>query len=585
MFSRIQWRIVLLFTLLILGSMGILGIYLVNFIRDIQIDNFRSQLEKDASLVAEAVLPTLSDPTKVDKVAALSMELSKKIDARVTIIAPSGVVLGDSEQDPLTMENHATRPEVLDALTSGLGESIRYSSTLSQRMMYVAVPIASQGQIMGVSRVALSLATIESSVNRVITTIVLSIVMATIIAVIAATLIARTTTQPLRQLTKAAQQIASGELAQHIKVRTSDEAGQLAKAFNEMSRKLEERVKGISDERNKLAAVLSGITDGVIMTDIDRIIVLTNHAAQKLFGLPEDKIGQRLIQAVHDYEIDQAAQLCLKTSQEQTVLVEFGPDRRFLRVIAVPLGNARLTGALLLFQDLTELRSLQTMRRELVGNISHELRTPLAAIKAMVETLQNGAINDKEVAADFLARVDVEIDKMTHMVGELTELSRIETGQARLNLEPTDINQLVAEATSRLMPQAERQEVALLTKLSPELPLVDIDRERIQQVILNLVHNAIKFTPVGGKATVSTEIDQDSIITRIADTGIGISKEDLPHVFERFYKADKTRSGGGTGLGLAIARHIVQAHGGSIWASSQEGKGSIFSFSLPLPAK
>jgi len=583
-FSRIQWRIVILFILLILGSMGILGIYLVNFIRDTQIDSLRSQLEQDARLVAEAALPALSDTTKVDNVAVLAREFGKKINVRVTIVAPSGVVLGDSEQDPSIMGNHAARPEVVDAIKSGIGDSVYYIKITGQRMMYVAVPIASQGQIMGVASVGLSLATIESSLNRVTTTIVLSIVIIIILAIIAATLIARAITRPLRQLTRAAQKIAAGELDQHINLRASGEAGQIAQAFNEMSLKLRERVKGISDERNKLVAVLSSMADGVIMTDTERIIVMTNRAARRLFNLPEDKIGQRLIHGVHDYEIDQVVQLCLNTSQEHTMQVEFGPDKRFLRVIAVPLGNAKLTGALLLLQDLTELRSLQTMRRELVGNVSHELRTPLAAIKAMVETLQNGAVSDIEVATDFLSRIDAEVDKMTHMVGELTELSRIETGQARLNLELTDINQLVIEATIRLMPQAGRQQVALLTKLYPELPLVGIDREQIQQVILNLAHNAIKFTPAGGRITVSTEIQQDSVIISIVDTGIGISKEDLPHVFERFYKADKARSGGGTGLGLAIARHIIQAHGGSIQVSSQEGEGSTFSFRLPLRA-
>jgi two-component system phosphate regulon sensor histidine kinase PhoR len=575
---------VILFILLILGSMGILGIYLVNFIRDTQIDSLRSQLEQDARLVAEAALPALSDTTKVDNVAVLAREFGKKINVRVTIVAPSGVVLGDSEQDPSIMGNHAARPEVVDAIKSGIGDSVYYIKITGQRMMYVAVPIASQGQIMGVASVGLSLATIESSLNRVTTTIVLSIVIIIILAIIAATLIARAITRPLRQLTRAAQKIAAGELDQHINLRASGEAGQIAQAFNEMSLKLRERVKGISDERNKLVAVLSSMADGVIMTDTERIIVMTNRAARRLFNLPEDKIGQRLIHGVHDYEIDQVVQLCLNTSQEHTMQVEFGPDKRFLRVIAVPLGNAKLTGALLLLQDLTELRSLQTMRRELVGNVSHELRTPLAAIKAMVETLQNGAVSDIEVATDFLSRIDAEVDKMTHMVGELTELSRIETGQARLNLELTDINQLVIEATIRLMPQAGRQQVALLTKLYPELPLVGIDREQIQQVILNLAHNAIKFTPAGGRITVSTEIQQDSVIISIVDTGIGISKEDLPHVFERFYKADKARSGGGTGLGLAIARHIIQAHGGSIQVSSQEGEGSTFSFRLPLRA-
>jgi two-component system phosphate regulon sensor histidine kinase PhoR len=244
--------------------------------------------------------------------------------------------------------------------------------------------------------------------------------------------------------------------------------------------------------------------------------------------------------------------------------------------------NERLNGALLLFQDLTELRSLQTMRREFVGNVSHELRTPLSAIKAIVETLKGGAIDDKEIASDFLTKVEGEIDRMTQMVAELIELSRIETGQAKLRLESTNLNQLIEQVIARLSPQAERQKVAISTKFAADLPLVSTDAERIQQALLNIVHNAIKFTPSGGKVTVSTDVQGNSVVVSVADTGIGISKEDLPHIFERFYKADKSRSKGGTGLGLAIAKHIVQAHGGTIRVQSEEGKGSVFSFSLPL---
>ncbi len=256
--------------------------------------------------------------------------------------------------------------------------------------------------------------------------------------------------------------------------------------------------------------------------------------------------------------------------------------KRFLRVIAIPIAAVKLKGALILFQDLTEMRNLQTMRREFVGNISHELRTPLAGIKAIVETLKDGAIDDKEVARDFLNNIDVEVDGMTQMVAELLELSRIETGRVKLNLEPVDINEVVEEAISRLKPQAARQQVALLTDLSKDMPPVQVDKERIRQVIINLVHNAVKFTPQGGKVTVYTGSQKDSVIVSVSDTGIGISSEDLSHIFERFFKADKSRSSSGTGLGLAIARHTVQAHGGSIWAQSEEGKGSTFSFSLPV---
>jgi len=222
------------------------------------------------------------------------------------------------------------------------------------------------------------------------------------------------------------------------------------------------------------------------------------------------------------------------------------------------------------------------MRREFVGNISHELRTPLAAIKAIVDTLRDGAISDREAAEDFLNRLDVEVDGMTQMVNELIELSRIETGKIRLKLEPANLNALVEEVMARLRPQADRQQLSLSAELSPGLAPVQADRERIRQVITNIIHNAIKFTPSGGRIVVSTKIDGQSAIAQVSDTGIGISKEDLPHIFERFFKADKSRATSGTGLGLAIAKHTIQIHGGKVWVQSEEGKGSIFGFSLPL---
>ena len=222
------------------------------------------------------------------------------------------------------------------------------------------------------------------------------------------------------------------------------------------------------------------------------------------------------------------------------------------------------------------------MRRELVGNISHELRTPLSTIKAIVETLKDGAIDDPEVVGGFLTSIDSEVDRMTQIVAELTELSRIETGKAEFNLEETNLNLLVKETVAQLSPYAERQAVAVTTDLSAKLPQVTADRERIRQVVTNLLHNAIKFSPQGGGVVISTGQEEGYVSVSIADKGIGIAREDLPHVFERFYKADKSRSGGGTGLGLAITKHIVQTHGGKISVQSEEGKGSVFSFTLPL---
>ena len=582
MFRSIQWRITISFILIILVSMCVLGFYLVDFVRDTQISNLRSQLESEARLVAQASLPDFLAPEK-DALDTLAKTTGEQINSRVTIIASDGTVLGDSEHDPMTMENHATRPEVIEALAEGVGVSTRYSITLGQQMLYVAVPITSQGTVIGISRVALPLIEVQNDINRLILIVAISMVITTLIAILVAVFVARATTQPIRQLTQAARRIASGELEQKIPVLTIDESGQLAKAFNEMSSSLKSLVAEISDEKSKLATILSNMADGVIMTDNEGRVLLTNRAAERMFDFEEKKvIGEHLIEAVRDYEIDRALKSCLETYKEYTAQLEFGPGKRFLRVIAVLLMADGLTGALLLFQDLTELKSLQTMRRELVGNISHELRTPLAGIKAIVETLQDGAISDKRAAGDFLARVDNELDRMMQMVTELTELSRIESGRGDLKPETINLNSLVEEVIARFKPQAERKAVSLSAELFANLPLIRADKDRIYQAITNLVHNAIKFTHSGGCVVISTEVSENSVLVKVSDTGVGISREDLPRIFERFYKSDKARSGEGAGLGLAIAKHVVQAHGGNIWVESEEGKGSTFFFKLPL---
>jgi two-component system phosphate regulon sensor histidine kinase PhoR len=562
--------------------MCVLGLYLVDFVRDTQINNLRSQLESEARLVAQASLPgfVAQDNNALDTLAKTTRD---QINSRVTIISSDGTVLGDSEHDPMTMENHATRPEVIEALAEGVGASTRYSTTLGQQMLYVAVPITSQGTVIGISRVALPLIEVQNYINRLILIVATSMVITTLLAILVAVLVARTTTQPIRQLTQAARRIASGELEQKIPVLTIDESGQLAKAFNEMSSSLKDLVAEISDEKSKLATILSNMADGVIMTDNEGRVLLANHAAERMFDFEEKKvIGKHLIETVRDYEIDRALKSCLETSKEYTAQLEFGPGKRFLRVIAVPLMTDGLTGALLLFQDLTELKGLQTMRRELVGNISHELRTPLAGIKAIIETLQDGAVDDKKAARDFLSRVDSEVDRMMQMVTELTELSRIESGRGDLKMEMLALNSLVEEVIARFKPQAERKTVALSAELFTDLPIIRADKDRIYQVITNLVHNAIKFTHSGGCVVISTEVSENSVLVKVSDTGVGISREDLARIFERFYKADKARSGEGAGLGLAIAKHVVQAHGGNICVESEEGKGSTFFFNLPL---
>jgi len=580
-FRRIQWRITFFFVLVILIIMGILGFHLVGLTRDSQIDNLRRQLESEARITAEACLPHLREEEEHAALDALARRLGEQLATRITIIAADGRVLGDSQQDPAVMDNHRDRPEIGAAMQHGYGEHTRYSITLGQRMMYIAVPILHEGQVLGVSRAALSLADVDRAVRTVTVSVVLAMAVAAFLIVMAAWAISRITTQPIRRLTAAARRIASGDLEQRLTVNTRDEVEELARSFNDMSVKLSETIETISRDRARLAAVLDNMADGVIMTDGQGNITMANSAAKALFGIRDD-VTRTLIEAVRDHEMDDLLKQCLNTSEAQIAQYESKTARRYIRVIAVPVIHEELRGTLLLVQDLTDLRTLQTTRRELIGNISHEFRTPLAGIKAMVETLRGQAIDDRATADDFLLRIDGEVDRLTQIVAELTELSRIETGKAELSLEAVNLNLLLEDVVNQLGPQIERQELTAELKLADNLPLVDADQLRLRQAIVNIVHNAIKFTPPGGEILLATRLEDRSVIVDISDTGPGISRDDLPHIFERFYKADRARSDkGGTGMGLAISKHIVEAHGGRISVRSTEGRGSTFSLSIP----
>lgn len=582
MSHSIFWKITLPFIFLVVFGMGLLGFSMVDSTRNLQMGHLRTNLEHEARVVADTVLLEMISPATSDSLDTLVKNMGRDITTRITIIAPDGTVLGDTRENPLALENHFSRPEVKDALAQGTGQSTRYSQTTGQSMMYLAVLISDQDNVVGIARVALPLNAIQTSLNGAITFISWSLTAAALLVILAAIIITRRITRPIRQITRAAEKIASGQFDQTIDTYSNDELGRLSQAFNKMSANLKEMMSTISDEKSKLLAVLSTIADGVIMTDTGGNILLVNATSENLFNIQESRvIGKPLIEVVLNYEIEEVLRKCLATKRRQYAQIDT-TGGKFIRVIAVPLKTDKVSGALLLFQDLTELRNLQTMRREFLGNVSHELRTPLTAIKAIVETLQDGAINDASIAQDFLNKVNIEVDNLTQMVNEIIELSRIETGKTTLNLVTVNLNLIIEEIIPRLSPQMERKPVALHLELAEELPPVQADKARLQQAITNLIHNAIKFTPSNGQITVKTGTQNQSVWVQVADTGIGISRKDLPHIFERFFKADKSRTAEGSGLGLAITKHIVQAHGGEIWVRSEEGRGSTFSFSIPI---
>jgi len=520
----------------------------------------------------------VSGQTSVDDVAK---RLGEQVDARVTVIDESGVVLGDSDENPAVMENHGDRPEVIEALSSGVGSSIRYSTTLNRDMMYVAVPVTVNGEVVGISRISLPLTEINQTLEQVGRTVIIGAAIAAAIAILLAIQISRTTTRQVKELTEMSRRIAEGELDQKIRIASRDEVGDLAGAFNQMAAKLKEMVGLLTSERDKMLAILSSMADGIFVVDGEAKATMVNKAAERMFQFPADRIpGHTFIEIVHDHELDDVLQKCLRAGKQQAGLVEIEPRQQFLGVIATPLIGQ--SGCVVLLQDLTKLRRLETVRRDFIANISHELRTPVASLKVLAETLQEGAIDDPAVAKEFLSKINIEMDRLTQMVNELSDLSRIESGEVSLSMEPIDVGELATRVLERLKAQADRAGLSLVVDIPQALPEAVADKERTEQVLVNLLHNAIKFTPSGGKISLSAETKGGNILVSVADTGVGISADDLPRIFERFYKADKARAGGGTGLGLAIAKHIVEAQGGKIWAESTEGKGSTFVFTLPI---
>jgi two-component system phosphate regulon sensor histidine kinase PhoR len=577
-FRSVRWRIALPTVLLVLLVTVVLALYGVNFLRRETLSNLETQLTEEVRLVAAATEP-LGPEASIETVQPTARQLGELLEARVTIISPTGVVLGDSAEDPARMENHLNRPEVQSALTKGLGIETRFSRTLAFRMMYAAVPVGTGETVLGVARLALPVTEVEERIADLRNTVLTVALTVGAIAGVLALLVAEGVASPVRRMTRLVERFARGELGERVKVRSKDELGRLAHTFNWMADELDNRLNDLVDQRNTLDAVLTLMADGVIITTQDERVELINPAAARILGVSrESAVGQRFVAVARDHQVVEVWRQCKKNSREQSDVIDMIGDRPILQVMVTPL---REGGCLVLLQDLTKIRRLETVRRDFISNISHELRTPLASLRALVETLQDGALEDPSAAQRFVGLMDVEVDQLAQMVEELLELARIESGRVPLRMVPTRVEELVGPSVERMKQQAERAEVRLVVDLPADLTPVLADCARASQVVTNLVHNAIKFTPKNGRVTVSAKEGDGEVIVSVTDTGIGIAAQDLPRIFERFYKADHARSGGGTGLGLAIARHIVEAHGGRIWATSIEGQGSTFSFALP----
>ncbi len=582
-YTSIRWRIAIPYILLILVVMGGFALYLAQFTRNDYLKWRERQLLTDTRLVADGVTPYLDTSTPGDTLDTLAQHYAEISGARVTIIAPDGTVLGESDYNYTQMEGHRYRPEVQEAMNTGQGSSIRYSETIGQDMLYMALRTEAESQVTGIVRLALPLGAINATIARLHVAILVTTAIMTALSMLLALGIANQTTRSTRQLAQVARQIGEGDLSARLLLTSQDEIGQLAQTFNTMAEQLQEEVTALSTEQTRLSAILEHMADGVIITDMNGQIERINPAAARILEVGQhEALEHSFAEVARHYQLIELWQSCHRSGEERKGVIEADKKQgHFLQAIITPLEQAQ-QNILVVIQDLTQIRRLETVRRDFISNISHELRTPLASLQLLAETLQDSALEDPEAAPRFLSHMNQEISTMAQLVEELLELSRIESGEVPLHLEPTSVPLIIAPAVERLVPQAERCNLTLALELPLDLPEVLADAGRLQQVISNLVHNAIKFTPNGGSVTVSAEAHGDRVIVSIHDTGVGIPDEDIPRIFERFYKADRARSGGGTGLGLAIAKHLVQAHGGQIWVKSREGQGSTFYFSLPI---
>jgi len=511
--------------------------------------------------------------------------ISRQLEVRVTLIGKDGTVLGDSEldgDDLKSVENHRDRPEVMKALSAGFGEGVRYSRTVNAKLLYVAAPLGNTGSVV---RLALPLSEIALILFHLKKFVVFAIFLSLIASLGLGYLVSLRISKPIRQMARVSQDIARGDYSKRMKHVSQDEVGELATALNQMASQVEANLRRIEEEKQRLQAILFGMVEGVMVTDQGGRIILVNPAFQELFELKELPSGRTPLELLRNRGIQdlvEEAALSPSALVEKEISLSTARERTFLaHAIALLEGNA-LQGIVSVFHDITNLKRLENLRREFVANVSHELKTPLTSIKGYTETLLEGALEDASHAREFTQAIYEQSERLGSLIDDLLDLSRIESGRMELRIENFELKPFVQEVLRPMDPIVEKKRLKLENRI-PGTLTVKADPPKVRQILMNLLDNAVKYTPEKGEIVVEASPFSGGVQVKVQDTGIGIPEEDLSRLFERFYRVDKARSRelGGTGLGLAIVKHLVQAHGGKVWVESILGKGSTFYFTLP----
>lgn len=581
MLKKFHWKLTLIYLGLFLISFIIAGEALTPMLERYFENGEQQYLEKEALLV-RAALEKSSDSDLENQVKHLGQE----IGIRITIIGRDGNVYADSEADPALMENHRNRPEIRTALSGRTGSDIRASRTVGYRTLYLAIPATGLAKGEGAIRLAVPMTDVYESVDRVLNTLMFAVGLALALSTVFAFFAAQRFTEPIREVNRVAREYARGNFRTRMNVRTSDEIGSLGRTLNEMAEHLQTTIAESSSEKNKMRAVLTGMADGVVAVDPEGRIILVNHAAEMMFHHQEGEVlGKHILRLVRNFRIEELVSQVLHS--RNMLIDEFRTDPgtdRIVRIYVTPIraDNSAVAGIVLVFRDVTELRQLEQMRTDFVANVSHELKTPLTSIKGFVETLLDGALEDQEACRRFLGIISEETDRLHRLIADLLSLARIEAPRFEAVYQAVSLTEAAAKNLEMLRPQAEAKRIRLSSELEPGLPRVLIKEDLLDQVVLNLLDNAVKYTQADGNVVIRAELKGNLVQVEVADTGIGIPEECLPRIFERFYRVDKARSRdlGGTGLGLSIVKHILERYGQKIWVRSVPGEGSVFGFTL-----
>ncbi len=572
---------------------------------------YLQHMEEDLLAKAYLVEKQITGFMNVDKRDSLETfcrKAGRKSATRITVILPSGIVIADSDEDYLKMDNHGKRPEIITAQAGQRGASIRFSSTLGERRLYIAVPLtASQPElernpdnpILGILRMSVSIAAIEKALHHLQTRIAFGALIVALIAALITMAVSRTISRPLEKMKESAERFAKGQFDPPLT--TSDkvalEVGALGGAMNRMAEQLQERINTIIQQRNELETVFSSMLEAVLVVDTRKRIINVNRAGAGLLGIKQiEAPGKSIKELVRSMDLQRLVSNVLANEDivEDEIIIADDSKNRYLRTNGVKMydGNSVCMGVLLVMNDVTRLRRLENVRRNFVANVSHELKTPVTSIKGYAETILDSSLENVEQTRNFLKIIVRQSDRLGAIINDLLDLSRIEQESRKegIQLTPGSIKNVLDEVVEICLLRAEEKNITI-TMDCPENLQAPINEPFLEQALTNLLINAIKYSDTDSRVELRGERrqqnDREMVAISVRDYGAGIGKKHLPRLFERFYRSDKARSRklGGTGLGLAIVKHIAQAHNGSVSVESELGKGSIFTLYLPANNK